>query len=377
MKDILTILFMVLIGALIGGFTNLIAIKMLFRPYKAIFVFGKKLPFTPGLIPKRRDELAEQMGKMVVDHLLTAESIKQKVLTEKFRKEVTNWIQEKLMELKNSELTIDESLRKMGFQNVQTKVEGKITDFIMTKTDEWLLLHKDEKLGDLVSPQMSELVEEKLPDISNFILQKGTDFFSSPEGKKQLENMIEDFFRDKGMLWNMLQMFMKNEKLVDKIQPEILQLLNSSGIKLTLTELIRKEWYKLKDHKVEYVYNQLGLKKMKEPLQKKLVNMLQLEQFFSMPLGEFIGKNEQVLVVQLVPHVMDSIFERTLLHVDVFMDKLHLQEIVKEQVDTFSVERLEEMVLSITRSELGMITYLGALLGGLIGIVQGIIAILI
>lgn len=42
------ILFMVVVGAVIGGFTNLLAIRMLFRPYKPIYMFGKQLPLTPG-----------------------------------------------------------------------------------------------------------------------------------------------------------------------------------------------------------------------------------------------------------------------------------------------------------------------------------------
>lgn len=67
---------MIAVGALIGAVTNHFAIKMLFRPYKAVYIFGKRVPFTPGLIPKRRDELARQMGQMVTGHLLTTEGIK-------------------------------------------------------------------------------------------------------------------------------------------------------------------------------------------------------------------------------------------------------------------------------------------------------------
>lgn len=35
------ILFMVVVVAVIGGFTNLLAIRMLFRPYKPIHILGK------------------------------------------------------------------------------------------------------------------------------------------------------------------------------------------------------------------------------------------------------------------------------------------------------------------------------------------------
>lgn len=44
------------LGAIIGGFTNHLAIKMLFRPHRPIYIGKFQVPFTPGLIPKRRDE---------------------------------------------------------------------------------------------------------------------------------------------------------------------------------------------------------------------------------------------------------------------------------------------------------------------------------
>ena len=39
------------IGGIIGLITNGLAIKMLFRPYKEIYIGKFRLPFTPGLIP--------------------------------------------------------------------------------------------------------------------------------------------------------------------------------------------------------------------------------------------------------------------------------------------------------------------------------------
>ena len=43
-----------ILGGLIGYYTNDIAIKMLFRPYKVLYIFGRKVPFTPGLIPSNQ-----------------------------------------------------------------------------------------------------------------------------------------------------------------------------------------------------------------------------------------------------------------------------------------------------------------------------------
>lgn len=62
-----------LLGAMIGYLTNSIAIRMLFRPLREWRVLGVRVPFTPGVIPRRRHELAESIGDMVSRELLTPE----------------------------------------------------------------------------------------------------------------------------------------------------------------------------------------------------------------------------------------------------------------------------------------------------------------
>jgi uncharacterized membrane protein YheB (UPF0754 family) len=58
-------------GAIIGYFTNDIAIKMLFRPYKAIYIGKRQLPFTPGLIPRNQARLALRIADTIMGSLLT------------------------------------------------------------------------------------------------------------------------------------------------------------------------------------------------------------------------------------------------------------------------------------------------------------------
>jgi len=58
-------------AALIGYVTNWVAIRMLFRPHTAKRVLGLRVPFTPGVIPARRGEMAERMGAAVARHLIT------------------------------------------------------------------------------------------------------------------------------------------------------------------------------------------------------------------------------------------------------------------------------------------------------------------
>ncbi|MGK7898758.1 MAG: DUF445 domain-containing protein [Xenococcus sp. (in: cyanobacteria)] len=64
-----------LAGGVIGYFTNDLAIKMLFRPYKAVYVWGKQLPFTPGLIPSNQERLAKKVSDTIMGSLLTPEEL--------------------------------------------------------------------------------------------------------------------------------------------------------------------------------------------------------------------------------------------------------------------------------------------------------------
>ncbi|MCP2732229.1 DUF445 domain-containing protein [Limnofasciculus baicalensis] len=58
-------------GGIIGYFTNDLAIKMLFRPYKPIYIGKRQLPFTPGLIPHNQERLAQRISDTIMGSLLT------------------------------------------------------------------------------------------------------------------------------------------------------------------------------------------------------------------------------------------------------------------------------------------------------------------
>ena len=69
-------------GGIIGYFTNWLAIKMMFRPHQAKFIFGIKIPFTPGLIPKERGRIAETVGMSISENLMNKEVLEKNLLSE-------------------------------------------------------------------------------------------------------------------------------------------------------------------------------------------------------------------------------------------------------------------------------------------------------
>ena len=75
-----------------------------------------------------------------------------------------------------------------------------------------------------------------------------------------------------------------------------------------------------------------------------------------------------------MPQVVAVGFEKAEANLETAIARLDIEELVREQVDTFPLEVLEKLVLGITGRELKMITVLGFVLGGFIGIFQGIIS---
>lgn len=68
---------------------------MLFRPYNAIYIGHRKLPFTPGLIPSNQGRLAQRVSDTIMGSLLTPEELQklaQKLLETDRTQEAIEWL---------------------------------------------------------------------------------------------------------------------------------------------------------------------------------------------------------------------------------------------------------------------------------------------
>ena len=81
-----------LVGAVIGIFTNYIAVKMLFRPYTEKHIGKWRIPFTPGIIPRRQAALGAALGRMVDETLVRKEDLRNALLSDEVCNTVTNAI---------------------------------------------------------------------------------------------------------------------------------------------------------------------------------------------------------------------------------------------------------------------------------------------
>ena len=96
-----------LLGAVIGYCTNWIAVKMLFKPLEPIKVFGRTLPFTPGVIPKNRGRIAAACGKAVGETLLTEDDLKAAFIGQQTKEKVTDALYEKMTAEEFTEMTVE------------------------------------------------------------------------------------------------------------------------------------------------------------------------------------------------------------------------------------------------------------------------------
>lgn len=117
-----------LIGAVIGYFTNLIAVKMLFFPHEEKRIFGHRVPFTPGAIPKGKARLAKSAGSIVQNELFTREDISGKLLTE----EVEQPLIDRLMAILNEDIR-DTGAILVGSPEKYDKLEANFTELLTFK----------------------------------------------------------------------------------------------------------------------------------------------------------------------------------------------------------------------------------------------------
>lgn len=125
------------VGGIIGYITNDLAIRMLFRPRKAVYIGKFHVPFTPGLIPSQQGRIAKSIGEVVSRQLLNEETLRQTLLGEgaldTLRKKITVF----LRTLSKDERTIRELLRQTGVRDrvnmSADELQRKLTDVLCAK----------------------------------------------------------------------------------------------------------------------------------------------------------------------------------------------------------------------------------------------------
>lgn len=150
----LRIILTLVVSGVIGYATNYIAVKMLFRPLKPVYIFGKQLPFTPGIIPKGKPRLAKALGNAVGDKLLTDTDITSALLSD----EAKNSIAEEIC----LSIYCDSSPRQLieNFSDTENadQIQQKICEIVSNKIFEGV---KNADIASLIIAEGSAAIKEK------------------------------------------------------------------------------------------------------------------------------------------------------------------------------------------------------------------------
>lgn len=180
-RALLTILF----GAVAGGLTNTVAIWMLFHPYEPFKLFGLRIGFLHGAIPKNQARLAAAVGKTVGSRLLTDEDLAAIFADEAFRDAFDERLSGFLGALLHEERG---SLRELFPEVALAEVEGlleEMVDFGLLRLDEYLA---SERFPEAISRRAQEIVESIADEPIAGLL--------TPAREEAIAELVEDWIQD-------------------------------------------------------------------------------------------------------------------------------------------------------------------------------------
>lgn len=162
-------------SAIIGIFTNYIAVKMLFRPYKAKYIGKIRIPFTPGIVPRRKGALAKALGRMVSESLVRTEDLKSALLSD----EISTTIAKGILSFPSIR-TSGETLFPEKYEDGRDTVLNYLTDKIL---DGILAMN----VGEVIANEAASAVQgfaARNPLVSMFVNDAMISQLSAPIGEK-------------------------------------------------------------------------------------------------------------------------------------------------------------------------------------------------
>jgi uncharacterized membrane protein YheB (UPF0754 family) len=390
-------------GGIIGYFTNDLAITMLFRPYRAVKIGDRRLPFTPGLIPANQERLAQRIADTIMGSLLTPDEL-QKLTRRLLQTErvaaAIRWLLQLFLDQvradkeQKSARVLANILRDLLGESLPRllKVWSRREDFLETQLNQIFdQVVLELKLNEIQSAKLADwLLEEVLPP--DQIRQVLIDFLTD----RNIQ-IIDEGFREKtsGTYWVVANLFgarnaltrlrdfcmeereASNQRLAELTESLVIrQRLTESLQNLTLQSLpvatVRQLRRLFRENVRSYIQTQ-GLDLVQglsssidwDNVAIAIFNRLQSSTVLTESLDIF---SEQLSLI------LERYLERDL---EMIMEQvipiLNLDQVIIERVKATAPEDLEAGINGIVKTELQAIVNLGGVLGLVIGILQSLL----
>ena len=193
-----------LVGGIIGYITNDLAIRMLFRPRKAMYIGRFHIPMTPGLIPSQQGRIAQSIGEVVSQQLLNEETLRQTLLSRQTLDTLHGKITGFLRSFSQDERTVYEILRQPAIRDrvnpsgesmrkklaealsakiVEARLGHEIVDSIIGNRMDFLTQNKlfsmlidgnntKEAIRDKLAEKVNELIADRAPDAAAALVNR-------------------------------------------------------------------------------------------------------------------------------------------------------------------------------------------------------------
>lgn len=315
-----------LLGGVIGYITNDIAIRMLFRPHKAKYLFGIHIPFTPGIIPKEKGRIAEAIGGVISENLMNKEVLEKYLLSKDMVGKVRAAIEEFITTLQKNTETVSQFLEhylsKEGIESVANDINQNITKQTYEKL-------ADSSVGEKVAHIAIDHVAQKLTIDGAQELLSGIGGALGGIGGMAAglfgSNIVAKFL---GMLREPAEHFLAKN-------------INTM----------------LRDNGEEIVSNMIGG---------------EVDSFLNKPVSKLLEGHEEQLAQAV--NTIESIYRNIITeHLPKILQSIDISKIVRERINEMDVNETEKLIFQVMDKELKAIVWLGALLG----LVMGSINILI
>ena len=315
-----------LLGGVIGYITNDIAIRMLFRPHTAKYVFGIHIPFTPGIIPKEKGRIAEAVGGVISENLMNKEVLEKYLLSEDMIEKVRSAVEVFITtQQRNNETVVQFLGHYLSKEEIDT-IAQNINRSITKQTYEKLA---DSSVGEKVAHLAIDHVAQKLTIDGAQELLSGIGGALGGLGGMASGlfggNIVAKFL---GMLREPAEHFLANN---------INTMLRNNG--------------------EEIVSNMIGG---------------EVDAFFNKPVSKLLEGHEEQLAQAV--NTIESIYRSIITeHLPKILQSIDISKIVRERINEMDVNETEKLIFQVMDKELKAIVWLGALLG----LVMGSINILI
>ena len=229
-----------IVGGVIGYITNSIAIKMLFRPLKPVYIGSFKLPFTPGMIPREQERIAKTIGEVVGKELIDETTLKSHLLSQEMVVKIEQSIDEWIAKTKRSEETVGEALyQTLGDSTsnlLMRTIEGDLTQAVYKKV---VGMH----LGEPFAKQAVEAIISSVGPMAAFLSSSMIEM-----AEEKLKNVIQKMIEERGEEVIETALQREKEKLLEMPVREVMEKIEESSPKIK---------YILINQYVQLVENQL------------------------------------------------------------------------------------------------------------------------